>query len=114
MIAGCSFGELMIGALARTVEDGTLVFHGYGSPLVQIALHVAKRTHAPNMVLVAGATTASIRARPFSPRLRTIGSSTVELNARSTSASCSILARATAWAACSSPASRSIVGAMPM
>ncbi len=56
MIAGCSFGELMIGALARTVEDGTLVFHGYGSPLVQIALHVAKRTHAPNMVLVAGAT----------------------------------------------------------
>jgi len=56
MNAGCSFGELMISALARTVEDGTLVFHGYGSPLVQIALHVAKRTHAPNMVLVAGAT----------------------------------------------------------
>jgi glutaconate CoA-transferase, subunit B len=56
MTAGCSFGELMISALARTVEDGTLVFHGYGSPLVQIALHVAKRTHAPNMVLVAGAT----------------------------------------------------------
>src|ERR1700676_4464994 len=46
----------MISALARTVEDGTLVFHGYGSPLVQIALHVAKRSHAPNMVLVAGAT----------------------------------------------------------
>jgi glutaconate CoA-transferase, subunit B len=56
MNPGCSFGELMISALARTVEDGTLVFHGYGSPLVQIALHVAKRTHAPNMVLVAGAT----------------------------------------------------------
>ncbi len=46
----------MISALARTIEDGTLVFHGYGSPLVQIALHVAKRTHAPDMVLVAGAT----------------------------------------------------------
>lgn len=56
MTVGCSFGELMISALARTVEDGTLVFHGYGSPLVQIALHVAKQTHAPNMVLVAGAT----------------------------------------------------------
>jgi glutaconate CoA-transferase, subunit B len=56
MIADCSFGELMIGTLANTVEDGTLVFHGYGSPLVQLALHVAKRTHAPNMVLVAGAT----------------------------------------------------------
>ena len=56
MNPGCSFGELMISALARTIEDGTLIFHGYGSPLVQIALHVAKRMHAPNMVLVAGAT----------------------------------------------------------
>ncbi len=56
MIAGCGFGELMISALARTVADSTLVFHGYGSPLVQLALHLAKRTHAPNMVLVAGAT----------------------------------------------------------
>jgi glutaconate CoA-transferase subunit B len=56
MMADCSFGEVMINALARTVEDSTLVFHGYGSPLVQLALHVAKRTHAPHMVLVAGAT----------------------------------------------------------
>jgi glutaconate CoA-transferase, subunit B len=56
MIGDCSLGELMIAAIARTVEDGTLVFHGYGSPLVQLALHVAKRTHAPNLVLVAGAT----------------------------------------------------------
>jgi glutaconate CoA-transferase subunit B len=70
MIAGCSFGELMISALARTVEDGTLVFHGYGSPLVQIALHVAKRTHSPNMVLVAGATYGINPRRPFI--LRTI------------------------------------------
>ena len=52
----CSLGEMMIAALARTIEDGTLVFHGFGSPLVQLALHVAKRTHAPRMVLVAGAT----------------------------------------------------------
>jgi glutaconate CoA-transferase subunit B len=49
-------GEAMIYALARTIDDGTLVFHGYGSPLVQLAMHVAKRTHAPNMVLVEGAT----------------------------------------------------------
>jgi glutaconate CoA-transferase subunit B len=56
MIRDCSLGELMIAAIARTVEDGTLAFHGYGSPLVQLALHVAKRTHAPNLVLVAGAT----------------------------------------------------------
>lgn len=46
----------MIAALARTIEDGTLVFHGFGSPLVQLAMQVAKRTHAPRMVLVAGAT----------------------------------------------------------
>jgi glutaconate CoA-transferase subunit B len=52
----CTLGEMMIAALARTIEDGTLVFHGFGSPLVQLAMHVAKRTHAPRMVLVAGAT----------------------------------------------------------
>jgi glutaconate CoA-transferase subunit B len=52
----CTLGEMMIAALARTIEDGTLVFHGFGSPLVQLAMHVAKRTHAPRAVLVAGAT----------------------------------------------------------
>lgn len=56
MITNCSLGEMMIAAIARTLEDGTLAFHGYGSPLVQLALHVAKRTHAPRLVLVAGAT----------------------------------------------------------
>lgn len=56
MITDCSLGELMIAAIARTIEDRTLAFHGYGSPLVQLALHVAKRTHAPNLVLIAGAT----------------------------------------------------------
>ena len=52
----CTLGELLIDQLARTVEDDTLVFHGFGSPLVQIALHVAKRVYTPNLVLVAGAT----------------------------------------------------------
>ena len=52
----CSIAEAMIYQLALTIEDGGLVFHGYGSPLVQIALHLAKRTHAPNIILVAGAT----------------------------------------------------------
>ena len=56
MITECTLGEAMIASLARTIEDGTLVFHGYGSPLVQLAMQLAKRTHAPNMVLVAGAT----------------------------------------------------------
>jgi len=56
MIGTCTLGEAMIHALARTIEDGTLVFHGFGSPLVQLAMHVAKRTHAPDMALIAGAT----------------------------------------------------------
>lgn len=56
MTTSCTLGEAMVHALANTVEDHTLVFHGFGSPLVQLALHLAKRTTAPNMVLVAGAT----------------------------------------------------------
>jgi glutaconate CoA-transferase subunit B len=52
----CSVGEVMIYNLARTVKNGDLAFHGFGSPLVQLALHLAKRTHAPDLVLVAGAT----------------------------------------------------------
>jgi glutaconate CoA-transferase, subunit B len=63
----CTLGEVMVGALARTIVDGTLVFHGFGSPLVQLAMHVAKRTHAPNMVLVAGATYAVNPRPPFLP-----------------------------------------------
>lgn len=52
----CTLGEAMIFQIARTIEDGILAFHGFGSPLVQLALHLAQRTHAPNLVLVAGAT----------------------------------------------------------
>jgi glutaconate CoA-transferase subunit B len=43
-------------ALARTIRDGEIVFHGFGSPCATIAMHVAKRTHAPRMVLVEGST----------------------------------------------------------
>jgi glutaconate CoA-transferase subunit B len=55
-ITRCTLGELMIYQIALTIEDGILAFHGFGSPLVQIALHLAKRSHAPNLILVAGAT----------------------------------------------------------
>ena len=51
-----TIAEAMIYQLALTIKDGDLVFHGYGSPLVQIALHLAKRFLTPNMILVAGAT----------------------------------------------------------
>lgn len=55
-ITHCSVGEAMIYQLALTIEDGILTFHGFGSPLVQLALHLAKYSHAPNLALVAGAT----------------------------------------------------------
>jgi glutaconate CoA-transferase, subunit B len=55
-IKSCTLGELMIYQIALSIEDGILAFHGFGSPLVQLALHLAKRNHAPNLVLVAGAT----------------------------------------------------------
>lgn len=64
-MTSCTLGEMMIFALARTIEDGCLVFHGFGSPLVQLAMHVAKRTHAPRMVLVAGATYGIDPVPPF-------------------------------------------------
>jgi len=66
-ITDCTLGETMISALARTIRDGSLVFHGFGSPLVQLAMHVAKRTHARHMVLVAGATYAVDPRPPFLP-----------------------------------------------
>jgi len=61
----CSLGEVMIYQIARTLEDGILAFHGFGSPLVQIALHLAKHTHAPRLVLVAGATYGVNPGPPF-------------------------------------------------
>jgi glutaconate CoA-transferase subunit B len=55
-IKTCTLGELMIYQIALSIEDGILAFHGFGSPLVQLALHLAKRNHAPHLILVAGAT----------------------------------------------------------
>lgn len=65
MSATCTLGEAMIYNLARTVRNGDLVFHGFGSPLVQLALHLAKRTHAPDLVFVAGATYGLNPTPPF-------------------------------------------------
>lgn len=61
----CSLGEAMIYQIALTIEDGILAFHGFGSPLVQTALHLAKRFHAPNLALVAGATYGVNPTPPF-------------------------------------------------
>lgn len=61
----CTLGEALIYQIARTIEDGIVAFHGFGSPLVQLALHLAKRTHAPRLVLVAGATYGVNPTPPF-------------------------------------------------
>ncbi|WP_411726086.1 CoA-transferase subunit beta [Methyloglobulus sp.] len=64
-INSCTLGELMIYQIALSIEDGILAFHGFGSPLVQLALHLAKRSHAPNLILVAGATYGINPTPPF-------------------------------------------------
>jgi glutaconate CoA-transferase, subunit B len=61
----CTIGEAMIYQIARTVENGIVAFHGFGSPLVQVALHLARRFHAPRLALVAGATYAVNPQPPF-------------------------------------------------
>lgn len=48
--------EWFCAVLARTIRDGEVVFHGFGSPCAQVAMHVAKRTHAPGMALIEGST----------------------------------------------------------
>lgn len=55
-LAHCTLGEALIYQIALTIEDGILAFHGFGSPLVQLALLLAKQSHAPNLIVVAGAT----------------------------------------------------------
>ncbi|MBV9816903.1 MAG: hypothetical protein JOZ07_00975 [Solirubrobacterales bacterium] len=59
--------EWMCVELARTIGDGEIVFHGFGSPCAQVAMHVAKRTHAPHMVLIEGATYALDPVPAFLP-----------------------------------------------
>jgi glutaconate CoA-transferase, subunit B len=54
--AGWSIDEWFVVALARTIRDREVVFHGFASPCAQVAMHVARRTHAPESLLVEGAT----------------------------------------------------------
>ena len=59
--------EWFVVLLARTIRPGETVFHGFGSPCAQVAMHVAKRTHAPDMILVEGAMYAVNPDPPFIP-----------------------------------------------
>jgi len=62
-----SIDEWFVVALARTIRDRETVFHGFGSPCAQVAMHVARHTHARDMLLVEGATYAVNPDPPFIP-----------------------------------------------
>ncbi len=59
--------EWFVVALARTISDAEVVFHGFASPCAQVAMHVARRTHAPGMLLIEGATYAVDPVPAFIP-----------------------------------------------
>ena len=59
--------EWFVVALARTIADRECVFHGFASPCAQVAMHVAKRTHAPDSLLIEGATYAADPVPAFVP-----------------------------------------------
>lgn len=59
--------EWFVVALARTIRPAETVFHGFGSPCAQVAMHVARRTHAPDITLVEGAMYAVNPDPPFIP-----------------------------------------------
>lgn len=59
--------EWFVIALARTIRPTETVFHGFGSPCAQVAMHVARRTHAPDMTLIEGAMYAVNPDPPFIP-----------------------------------------------
>jgi glutaconate CoA-transferase subunit B len=62
-----SIDEWFVVLLARTIRDREVVFHGFGSPCAQVAMHVARHTHARDMLLVEGATYAVNPDPPFIP-----------------------------------------------
>jgi glutaconate CoA-transferase subunit B len=62
-----SIDEWFVVALARTIRDREVVFHGFGSPCAQVAMHVARHTSARDMLLVEGATYAVNPDPPFIP-----------------------------------------------
>ena len=59
--------EWFVVLLARTIRDRESVFHGFASPCAQVAMHVARHTHARDMLLVEGATYAVNPTPAFIP-----------------------------------------------
>ena len=67
LITYATLPEVMIYQVARTILDGGLVFHGFGSPVPTLAMLLARRTHAPRMIHVEGATYGVNPEPPFLP-----------------------------------------------
>ncbi|CAN5132943.1 hypothetical protein BH20ACT5_BH20ACT5_25730 [soil metagenome] len=59
--------EWFVVLLARTVRPAETVFHGFGSPCAQVAMHVARHTHARDSTLIEGAMYAVNPDPPFIP-----------------------------------------------
>jgi len=66
-ITDYTIDELMVVAIARTISDGDLVFHGVASPLPMTALYTAKMSHAPHMVYLGGVGGGVDPTPPFLP-----------------------------------------------
>ena len=62
-----SVDEWFVVLLARTIRPAETVFHGFGSPCAQVAMHVARRTHARDIILIEGAMYAVNPDPPFIP-----------------------------------------------
>src|SRR5260370_30936727 len=61
---------MMVVAMARLLRDGERVFHGVASPLPMIAILLAQRLHAPNLVYINIA--GGVNPRPESLPLTTV------------------------------------------
>ncbi len=66
--------DIMAVSLARSLRDGETVFHGVASPLPMVAVLMAQRLHAPNLIYlnITGSTDPSPESLPIStvdPRL---------------------------------------------
>lgn len=59
--------EWFVVLLARTIRPAETVFHGFGSPCAQVAMHLARRTHARDITLIEGAMYAVNPDPPFIP-----------------------------------------------
>lgn len=66
-ITACTIDELFVKLMSDTIKDGEILFYGGSSPLAMIAVYLAKNTHAPNLVHIAGNPAGLDPQPPFLP-----------------------------------------------